>query len=436
MNKNFANRFRKIINDLKRRPEDAAKDLGLSVYEVEKILEGKTSLNIDIINKATKVWPINHLDFFSIEDDTFQDFKIFKKSDSDATAREMLRDGKPYYLYKDTVMSKLSPFRPEWIEELVTVEDSNPYNNMVKFNNGHFLHQFTYFIGPVNFYYLEDGKKKIAEMNTGDSMYISPYIPHSFTTRKNKDGVNGLILALTYTDKIDNYVLNELQAIGNNLSKKFKLDLDKKNKIKSIEENINYYLNICSIEKSYFEIKIKFGINEAISEFLSGSINKLSKIAEELNVNLRDILVPLDYEKVKIQFYDKSNHWYLPNDKDKKLKLKKLTDVMQLPSSKSIELTVLSEGSYDYIFSIPCHQYIYNIGETTCKIKIGQKIVAFEHGDSLYLKPNVEHSFGSKSKLLILRIGGKISGDNLFQLSILDKLNYERLLNDNLPWFN
>lgn len=436
MNKNFAQRFRKIINDLKRRPEDAAKDLGLSIYEVEKILEGKTSLNIDIIDKATKVWPVNHSDFFSIEDDTSDDFKIFKKSHSDATAREMLRDGKPYYLYKDTVMSKISPFRPEWIEELVTVEDSDPYNNMVKFNNGHFLHQFTYFIGPVNFYYVENGEKKITEMNTGDSMYISPYIPHSFTTRKNKDGINGLILALTYTDKIDNQVLNELQAIGNNLSKKFKLNLDEKNKIKSIEENINYYLNICSIEKLHFENQIKFKINEAINEFLSGSTSKLSKIATELDVNLRDILLPLDYEKVKIQFYNKSTNWYLPNEKNKKLKLKKLTDVKQLPSSKSLELTVLSEEHCDYIFSIPCHQYMYNVGETTCNIKIGKKVVVFENGDSIYLKPNVEHSFGKKSKILILRIGGKISGDNLFQLSMLDRSNYERLLNDNMPWFN
>ena len=71
----------------------------------------------------------------------------------------MYRGGSPYYLYKDTVMSKISPFRPEWIQQLKVVEDLNPENNKVKFNNGHFLHQFTYFIGPVNFYYM-DGKQK------------------------------------------------------------------------------------------------------------------------------------------------------------------------------------------------------------------------------------------------------------------------------------
>ena len=86
-------------------------------------------------------------------------------------------------------MSKISPFRPEWIQELVTVNNNKPNNPEAKFNNGHFLHQFTYFIGPVNFYYIENNKKKVAKMNTGDSMYISPYIPHTFTTRKNKEGI-------------------------------------------------------------------------------------------------------------------------------------------------------------------------------------------------------------------------------------------------------
>ena len=58
-------------------------------------------------------------------------------------------------------MSKISPFRPEWIEELVVIDDNNPENPDVAFNNGHFLHQFTYFVGPVNFYYIdENGKKK------------------------------------------------------------------------------------------------------------------------------------------------------------------------------------------------------------------------------------------------------------------------------------
>ena len=182
----FALKFRKILNDLKRRPEDAARELNIPSEEINKMLNGELDPDFRLLKKATEIWPINLNDFFGIEDDTINNYKIFTKAESNNTTRIMQRKNKPYYKYKDTVMSKISSFRPEWIEELIVVNDSNPENPDVVFNNGHFLHQFTYFIGPVNFYYIdENGKKNLAEMNTGDSMYISPYTPHSFTTRKN-----------------------------------------------------------------------------------------------------------------------------------------------------------------------------------------------------------------------------------------------------------
>ena len=179
-------KFRKILNDLKRRPEDAAKDLKISVKKINNILSNKSKLDFKTISHAVKIWPVNYGDFFSFNDDAKLGFKIMRFSESEKSKRIMKRGGKPYYLYRDTIMSKLSPFRPELITELAVVKDNNPNNSVIKYNNGHFLHQFTYFIGPVNFYYIEKNKKKVAKMNTGDSMYISPYVCHSFTTRKNK----------------------------------------------------------------------------------------------------------------------------------------------------------------------------------------------------------------------------------------------------------
>ncbi len=212
--KKFNIKFKKILNDLKRRPEDAASDLGLTKKKILEILNGKRKLEFDLIEKAVKKWPVNYNEFFNVEDDTKNGYKIFKNKASNSTERKMYRAGYPYYLYKDTVMSKVSTFRPEWIQQLKIVKNSNPNNVGVRFNNGHFLHQFTYFIGPVNFYYIIKNKKKVAKMNTGDSMYISPYIPHSFTTRENKKNILGNILALTYADKLNTESLNEFSAIG------------------------------------------------------------------------------------------------------------------------------------------------------------------------------------------------------------------------------
>jgi hypothetical protein len=91
-------------------------------------------------------------------------------------------------------MSRTSLLRPEWISEHLVhngVSDISPW----AFNHGHFEHQMTYFIGPVNFHWVSNGRKYVRQMNTGDANYITPFVPHTFTTRINGQGV---ILAVTY----------------------------------------------------------------------------------------------------------------------------------------------------------------------------------------------------------------------------------------------
>ena len=422
-------KFRKILNDLKRRPEDASKDLGISLRKIKGILKSKVFSDLSLIEKAVKVWPVNYSDFFHTEDDTVNDYKIFKLSEANKSERIMYRGGKPYYSYKDTVMSKISPFRPEWIQELVIVENDKINNKSVKFNNGHFLHQFTYFIGPVNFYYIENGKKKLAKMNTGDSMYISPYVPHTFTTRKNTKNILGSILALTYTDKIDGEIINELSAIGHKLANDYRINTV--NPKKSFYDNLRYHLNASSLPINKINKKINLNSNKLLS------LNKISQIAKYLNVNIRDLLPPIKSKEVKIQKSKKNRTWYYPSEKIKHYKFNELTNLPELPMSKAYELDILNHGRNNKILKVPCHQYIFNIGESVCHIKISNKFYEkLNPGDSLYLKPNLKHNFNYKSKLLILRIGGKISGDVLYQMSMLEKKNFKRLVNDNLPWFN
>lgn len=426
-------KFRKVLNDLKRRPADAAKDLNISEQKINNILNGKEDLDMALINKAISIWPINHSDLFPIIDDTTSGYKKFNKKNSDQTSRVMYRKGREYYNYKDTVMSKVSTFRPEWIQELVVVKDNKPNNPDVVYNNGHFLHQFTYFIGPVNFYYIDkNNKKKVAKMNTGDSMHISPYIPHSFTTRKNKENKLGLILALTYSGNIDSDVLNELSAIGKEYSNNFNLNfLDKKN---IFFNNLKYFLNIASIDEKFFEKKIKINLNKLKRNFPSMKI--IEKISNFLNVNVKDLIPPTKFEQVKIQTYNKSKKWNLAKNNKDIYKIVELTNVSQLPCSKAIELEVLTDVKHSLNFEIPCHQYIYNVGKTSCTINFKNKNEKLNPEDSIFIKPNVRHSFSKRSKLLILRIAGKLHNDNLYHLSTLSKKNYSRLIIDNKPWFN
>ena len=139
--------FLGILNDIKRRPEDAAKELGVPLEQIQAIIEGKKSLSSEIIELAVKIWPVNVSDFYIIYDDTPTGIKSMSAEESKISSRIMHRAGKPYYEYRDTVMSCVAPFRPEWIMELCYVNDNNPENPNAKWNNGHFMHQFTYFIG-------------------------------------------------------------------------------------------------------------------------------------------------------------------------------------------------------------------------------------------------------------------------------------------------
>ncbi|MDA9227030.1 hypothetical protein N9P34_00565 [Actinomycetota bacterium] len=102
----------------------------------------------------------------------------------------------PYYEYRDTAMTPLSPIRPEWIRPLRIVQDNDGENELAVLNYGHFLHQITFFAGPVNFYHKEGNRTVCTPMNFGDTNYIPPFIPHSFTSRDSDD--DGLIVAVTF----------------------------------------------------------------------------------------------------------------------------------------------------------------------------------------------------------------------------------------------
>ena len=69
----------------------------------------------------------------------------------------------------------------------------------------------------------EKGDKKVSVMNTGDSMYISPYVPHSFASRDDK---KNFIIALTYLDKVTPQVQDSLSLIGKNNANKILINVD------------------------------------------------------------------------------------------------------------------------------------------------------------------------------------------------------------------
>ena len=263
-------RLRQIINDLKRRPVDASKDLRINPKTFDKYLKGKIKIDENFVRKAVKVWPVNISDFINPKYQKSTNYKVMRFKDSFKTKRVMKRGGKDYYEYRDTVMDRDAPFRPEWIRELVYVKSNSPNEKDLKWNRGHLLHQLTYFVGEVNFYYIDKNKKKrTAVMNTGDSMYIAPYVPHTFASRNRK--CEGYIVAITFSDKITNEVQNEI------------LNFDKK-KIKQVIFNRNFKgQNKVTVKK--FEEKQKK--TKSPLHIIELAKNKIIKTANFLQINVK-----------------------------------------------------------------------------------------------------------------------------------------------------
>jgi len=245
----------------------------------------------------------------------------------------------------------------------------------------------------------------------------------------------GCILALTYTDKIDGESLNELSAIGYDLAKKYKLNIN--DDTEGFSSNLKYHLNAASMTYENFEKETNIDLKKIIETKKIPDLKILKKISTYLNINIRDLLPPIKNQEVKIKKYNDSRSWMFPSKENNIYKFVELTNISQLPLSKAYELQILNDKEHNFNLEIPCHQYIYNVGGKKCTIKIDDKFTEeLEEGDSIYLKPYLKHKFFNTGKLLVLRIGGKISGDAMYQLSMISEENIKRLINDNKPWFN
>ncbi len=433
--------FLGILNDIKRRSLDAANELDVPIEQIESIIQGHLLISQELIEKAIKIWPVNARDFFVIRDDSPLGIKIMRKEESKKSSRIMDRSGKPYYEYRDTAMSTVAPFRPEWILELCEINDNDPNNPNVQWNNGHFMHQFTYFIGEVNFYYRDSlGEKKVAIMNTGDSMYITPFTPHTFTTRfgaKEK----GLILALTYGGKLTGDVQQELSGLSVELGSNFALDFSSKESASAALIKYHRMISNLSIEELSNRTSISSDIlNDYENANKIPNYSELEKISQALTINVRDLLSNDKIEdKVIVKYHNEGKLWFYPEGSNA-YSFRELASTTALPFSKAFEIIIQNPNNLELDLESGLHQYVYNVGNTSISInwRFDNKnyTETINPDDSLYLKPFIKHNFGGNGKLLILRIGGKIAGDSQRELSVVGKKNAERAISETMQWFN
>ncbi|MDC0033829.1 hypothetical protein OAJ57_04630 [Alphaproteobacteria bacterium] len=409
-------------NDLKRTPAALAQELGWDLAEIEAVIAGKAGWkSVDrALRAVASHYPVSLADLWVDRDDTIDGVLTMEAQPSLASARIFDRPDRekllrPYYEYRDTAMSRTGPFKPEWIKTLREVNDSDPYNPDIAFNRGHLLHQLTFFIGPVNFYWEINGRRYSAEMNTGDSNYITPFVPHSFASRDETKTT--LIIAVTYAGAVRG-ALGEIARVGAaNISEiagnPRELGAAFKNRLERI-------LAMESLEpENFIQCLIDSGLSESRAKsIISGSPVSLDEIdvcAAVLGVRPSDLLVsdtPEDQDVIIHQMDQNAARPY-PNTNDPTYILRPLARTPRQPYLKAFDLEISSRNGVQMRHGL--HQYLYNYGDMPVTLSWNDGHQALlEPGSSAYLRPMVRHSLSRNSekqsgKLLMVRIPGFIT---------------------------
>jgi methylphosphonate synthase len=252
-----------------------------------------------------------------------------------------------------------------------------------------------------------------------------------------------LILALTYGNKLAADTQQELSAIGEELGIQFHLDFSSREK--AFSSLLKFYIDASSL--SLNELSNRTNISKNIIEKYLDNISSLPTIeeiknfADALNIQTRDLLPPdIIEEKVLVRDYNTAPRWLYP-DSTEMYELIELVNSKNLPDSKALELTIrFSELDDTLDLKMGLHQYVYNVGETPISFswKHGGKLYneKINPDDSIYIKPFIPHNFRQKGKLLILRIGSRITGDAQREFSNFDKNDANRAIQETQMWFN
>jgi plasmid maintenance system antidote protein VapI len=441
--------FRAIINDLKRNEEAAAQDLGVEVALIHAIVAGERAIPTDLVERACRTWPVNQRDFFPIHDDVPDGLLVMRAEQSAASSRVFQRGGHDYYEYRDTAMSRVAMIRPEWIKMLHAVDDDDARNPTVRWNNGHFLYQFTYFIGAVNYYYEWQGRRFCAPMVTGDSVFGLPFARHSFACRDPRSG--GLILALTYGGRLLGDAQHELGVLGCEAAARFALPVASA----PAAQAALLRLHAGNGGHTATSLAAAAGLpRERVAALLAGDeaadFATLARLAEALRVAPRELLplLPDTDDGVVIVKAAAAASWAVPDEGRPAYRFKQLAGSTVTPFARSLDVEVLAAAGDGYHpLESSLHQYGYNHGGAPVELlwELGgqRRQTTLRPGDSFYVKPFVAHGFRrlpggdpGPSRVLLLRVGGKTVGDATLEISAIGGQSLHRVVAESMRWYD
>ena len=447
--KRLGGRVLSEANDLKRTPQALAAELGWEPDEVARIIAGNSSVESarQLLVAMADAYPVSLADLWVEPDDTDHGVRVMRAQESAASARVFerpMRDGAlaPYYEYRDTAMSSSAPFKPEWIKELRLVDDDDPHNPDVAFNKGHLLHQLTFFIGEVNFYWIVDGEKHCMPMHTGDSCYITPFVPHSFTSR-NPDAP-GLILAVTYAGKVrgaleslSHYTAAQLESTAASLQDELSAFAARLAKFRD-----NQSLPIAALSQRLQDAGLAPARADSIAAGkVMASADELTRLADALAVREADLLVhlPKRGEYVVTSRHSATPARNLPDTNRPVCKLIDLAKPRNQPELCGFDLEMLGGDTDAVPFSHGLHEYLFNYGDAPVELSWGdgQRTTTLAPGDSAYVRPTIAHQLRgpAKARVAMMRVPGTVGDDVLHEYSTYAAEGRSRVAGETTRWF-
>eukprot|EP00930_Biecheleria_cincta_P075636 TRINITY_DN6280_c0_g2_i1.p1 TRINITY_DN6280_c0_g2~~TRINITY_DN6280_c0_g2_i1.p1 ORF type:complete len:718 (-),score=94.73 TRINITY_DN6280_c0_g2_i1:100-2079(-) len=456
-------------NDLKRPLPIVAKELNVSLDRLDCLLHGNLEVSdaLDVLRRMSEVYPVPLNDLWLDADDTNAGVRLFTFEAAESSARVLERKNRlgqhaPYYEYRDAAMSRCSQFRPEWIKELRIVKSGDPMDPDVQMNNGHLMMQTTLFLGPVDFYYTDrHGRVQRKQMNTGDSNYISPFVPHSFTARA--ESPEAIIIAVTYGGSVRR-AFTELSRVG--ADQVSRLAGDARDPMQARQRVLKRYLDAeCLTSQGLLQTVTSARIAELrLQELLSGaepSSVELRALAAALNVRESDLLVcPLEEDEEIVVTHSEES-----KARARRLRtytLAPLARTRHQPDLKTFDLEVLDTAQPGEPLSCGLHTFVYHFGSVPVELswhgRCGiQRVATVRPGDSAYIAPMVEHRFsvgnlprdferrvlnpngagcGQGRRLFLVRIPGHLSGETLAEFSTFSADGRDRVGAETMQWYN
>ncbi|MBM4441166.1 MAG: hypothetical protein FJ027_12170 [Candidatus Rokubacteria bacterium] len=439
-------------NDIKRTPEALAAELGIPLPHVRAALAGllKSEDYRALFEAVARRYPIALERLWIEPADTTGGTRHVTAAESAASRRvfeRARRDGTlaPYYEYRDTAMSRNAPFRPEWIRPLRVIDDVDPRNRDVAYNKGHFLHQTTLFVGPVNFYWEVDGVARCAAMDTGDSNYITPFWPHSFASRD--PACPGYIVAVTYGGEVSR-ARDELARLDTDAVATIPVEL-RDARAASAAVLRRHLAHETLGEARFADLCAAHGVpGSRVAALLAGQdvpgFAELAVMADVLGVTPRDLLPPArtPNDEVVIARRSESAAYRFPEDGAPAYEVVRLARSRQQPYLKSFILRVLPAAPPAEL-RVALHQYVFNHGAEPVRLVVSaegeERALVLAPQDSAYLAPLARCRFEcvgtATAEVFLVRVPGALHADAVFELSAIAPAGLARAAAETTRWF-